>query len=216
MRLETIQDMFESECCVSQQVILGAPSNRRHRAQPVIFISVFFSFMFVVEAHSVDRSGDNAVDANPGPPLEMDPQKAADSNAARIFFPEEHPIEPPRRLPLLVPKDPETSTAQLLYSSRRSRNPGPTLLLLIHMHRNRNILQPFIVQNICEAEVTYNMIVSSKQMSVKVLSTITRSVSWISVPQWSRQNTAQRCSSEENTKRKVFYFVCSFESRHRV
>lgn len=36
---------------------------------------------------------------------------------------------------------------------------------------------------------------SSKQMSVKVLSTITRSVSWISVPHWSMQNTAQRCSS---------------------
>lgn len=43
--------------------------------------------------------------------------------------------------------------------------------------------------------LTYNMMVSSKQMSVKVLSTITRSVSWISVPHWSRQNTAQRWSS---------------------
>lgn len=40
-------------------------------------------------------------------------------------------------------------------------------------------------------------------MSVKVLSTITRSVSWISVPHWSMQNTAQRCSSARQDKVKT-------------
>lgn len=83
--------------------------------------------------------GDKGGDTLPGPkspPLEMDPQKVADSNAARIFFPEERPREPPRQLTLLGPKAPEekSSTTQLLYSSTRSWNPGPMSLLLTHTH----------------------------------------------------------------------------------
>lgn len=75
--------------------------------------------------HNVDKSRDKGGDKLPGPTptsLEMDPQTAADSNAARIFFPEEHPREPPRRLILLGPKAPreKSSTTQLVYSSTRS------------------------------------------------------------------------------------------------
>lgn len=43
--------------------------------------------------------------------------------------------------------------------------------------------------------------VLSKQMSVRVLSTITMSVSNISPPNCSRQNTAQRCSSEREKEK---------------
>lgn len=50
----------------------------------------------------------------------------------------------------------------------------------------------------------YNMMVLSKQMSVRVRSTITMSVSKISRPSCSRQKTAHRCSStqEETGKKK--------------
>ena len=84
-----------------------------------------------------DRRGDEGGDTPPGPSSPpLDPQTVADSNAARILLPEEHPREPPSRLPLLGPRAPceELSTAQLLYSSTRSWNSGPTSLLLAHRH----------------------------------------------------------------------------------
>lgn len=74
--------------------------------------------------HRVDKSGDEGGDTRPdlsSPPL--DPQTVADSNAARIFLPEERPREPPRRLSLLGPRAPgkkSSTTTQLLYSSTRS------------------------------------------------------------------------------------------------
>lgn len=49
---------------------------------------------------------------------------------------------------------------------------------------------------------TYNMMVFSKQISVSVRSTITMSVSKISPPSCSRQNTAQRWSSAKGMIRK--------------
>lgn len=85
--------------------------------------------------YSEDRRGDEGGDTPPGPSSPpLDPQTVADSNAARILLPEEHPREPPSRLPLLGPRAPceELSTAQLLYSSTRSWNSGPTSLLLAH------------------------------------------------------------------------------------
>lgn len=69
-------------------------------------------------AHSGAGGGGKGGPAFPPP----EPQAAADSNAARIFFPEEHPTEPPRQLALRGPgaAGENSSTAQLLYSSTRS------------------------------------------------------------------------------------------------
>lgn len=50
----------------------------------------------------------------------------------------------------------------------------------------------------------YKTMVFSKQMSVRVLSTITISVSKISPPSCSRQNTAQRCRSK-GTRDWIYY-----------
>lgn len=50
---------------------------------------------------------------------------------------------------------------------------------------------------------TYNTMVLSKQISVSVRSTITMSVSKISPPSCSRQNTAHRCSSTKKEGEKA-------------
>lgn len=48
---------------------------------------------------------------------------------------------------------------------------------------------------------SHNSSGSSKQMSVRVRSTVTRSVARTSVPHWSMQKTAQRCSSARSNSR---------------
>jgi len=139
------------------------------------------------DPHRADRSGDRGGDTLPGPVFPpLDPQTAANSNAARIVFPEEHPTEAPRPLALLGPRAPgeKSSTAQLLYSSTRSLVAASTRVCRVTRNmsfkwdyrKQRNFLEQWLKY------VTYNMVVPSKQMSVRVLSTITRSVSWISVP----------------------------------
>jgi len=85
-------------------------------------------------AYRADWSSDKGSDTRPfliAAPPETDPQTAADSNAARIFLPEEHPKEPPKKLILLGASTPgkKSWAAQLLYSSIRSWNSGSTLLL---------------------------------------------------------------------------------------
>lgn len=124
--------------------------------------------------------------------------------AARSFFPAERPSE---ELSLLasflgvLPAE-KSSSEQQLYSSTRSWKPGPASSLQVgDVHgEHRACDSGRGLQTERRDSGSYNTTVLSKQMSVSVRSTITMSVSKISRPSCSRQNTAHRWSSAHSRR----------------